>query len=139
MFFKKCTTGFQTIAPPLYCHKLINLQFPVTYGSKTDPPDLCSSTYDKNEMFLNHFYEFFWPIKMWIKNIVLNFLLLTEVFGTPIYNKGAKLTLDDCWQIWDYVTYWRTSFAIAATILTTILLGGIIWFVLYCRSKRNRQ
>jgi riboflavin transporter FmnP len=75
---------------------------------------------------------------MWIKILVLIFLSLTEVFGTPIYNKAAKLTLDDCWQIRDYVTYWKTSFAIAVTILTTILLGGIICFVLYCRSKRNR-
>ena len=76
---------------------------------------------------------------MWIKIIVLIFLSLTEVFGTPIYNKAAKLTLDDCWRIRDYVPYWKTSFAIAATILTIILLGAIIWFVLYCRSKRNRQ
>ena len=75
---------------------------------------------------------------MWPK--ILIFLLVTmEVIGIPLYNKAAKLTLEACWQIQDNITYWKTVFAISTTILTAILLSGIVWLVLYCRSKRNTQ
>ena len=76
---------------------------------------------------------------MWQKILIVLIVTMKVIGRTPLYNKAAVLTLEDCWQIQHNITYWQKVFAISITILAAILIGGIVWLVIYCRSKRNTQ
>ena len=78
---------------------------------------------------------------MWIKIIVLIFLSLREVLGTPVdSNDGNRqkreITFEQCKKMQIEMIEWRRDFGIVTTIVIVIFLGAIT-LIIYCCSKRQ--